>query len=90
MPAYLANTVFSALMAVASLHGQPPLPLSELSITELEESLRDIDARLDQLANYRFQTGVGSNGYRSALHPQSHHPEWFEVQLSALQSRLSH
>jgi signal transduction histidine kinase len=89
MPAYLANTVFSALMAVASLHGQPHLPLSELSITELEDSLGDIDARLDQLAHFRLQAGVGSNGYRSALHLvhlESHHTEWFEVQLSELQS----
>ena len=86
MPPYLANTILCVLMAVASLHGQPPLPLSELPITELENRLGDIDARLDQLAHFSLQAGVGSNGYRSALHFQGHHTEWFEVQLSELQS----
>ena len=86
MSSYLANTVLCALLALVPLHGQPLRPLSELSITELEDSLSAIDARLDQLAHFRLQAGVGSNGYRSALHLESHHTEWFEVQLSELQS----
>ncbi|MDB4507169.1 ATP-binding protein [Akkermansiaceae bacterium] len=79
-------TLLSCLVAASALHGQSSPPLAELSITELEDHLVTIDARLEQLAHFSFQSGVGSNGNRSLAHRESKHPEWFEVQLTELQA----
>lgn len=79
-------TLISCLVTSSALHGHLTLPLAELSITELEDHLADIDARLDHLAHFSFQSGVGSNGNRSLTHLESNQTEWFNVQLKELQA----
>jgi signal transduction histidine kinase len=78
--------LFSCLVLATSFHVQAARPLAEFSIPELENRLNDIDTRLKQLAHFRFQSGVGSNGNRSLAHRESKHTEWFQVQLTKLQS----
>lgn len=83
---YRIIAVLGYLMtAVVALHAQATQPLAERSITELEKRLLGIDARLDELAHFSFQSGIGSNGNRSAWHLEPNHTEWFQVDLEGLQ-----
>lgn len=82
----LIITLISCLVAASVLHSQRAQPLAELSIAELENLQAGINDRLELLAEFSFQSGVGSNGNRSAAHKESNHVEWFEVRLPELQA----
>ncbi|WPJ95679.1 hypothetical protein SH580_19865 [Coraliomargarita algicola] len=69
-----------------ALYGQPTQPLVELSISVLENRLLEIDSRIAELAEFSFQTGVGSNGNRSDSHTEPNHREWFQVELEGFQN----
>ncbi len=73
------------LIAIKALHSEATPPLEKQSITELEQRLQEIDSRIADLAEFSFQTGVGSNGNRSDSHTEPNHIEWFQVELNGLQ-----
>ncbi len=54
-------------------------PHSTLPLSQLEQRLTEIDARLSQLANYSLGGGIGAIGYRSEPHETPDHPEWIEI-----------
>ncbi|MEM7457164.1 MAG: ATP-binding protein [Planctomycetota bacterium] len=53
----------------------------ELSITQLENRLADIQSELGGLAQYSLRSGIGAIGYRSQTHEDADHTEWIEVEL---------
>lgn len=57
------------------------VPPGQLSLSALEQRLRDIDAQLAQLANYNPGGGIGAIGYRSHAHDNAEHPEWVEIEF---------
>ncbi|MGB7325110.1 MAG: histidine kinase [Rubripirellula sp.] len=55
--------------------------LSRRSVGELQSELSEIDAKLQRLARYSLQSGVGAIGYRSNSHADAAHTEWVEIVL---------
>lgn len=58
-------------------------PLPELSLHQLEQRRREIDAQLKSIATYSLGSGLGAIGYRSNSHETEDHAEWIEVDLGA-------
>lgn len=56
--------------------------LNDLTITELEQRLTEIDTELNLLAHTSLRTGVGSIGYRTRSHESAHHTEWIQIELN--------
>ena len=56
--------------------------IATASLTELEERVSNIDAQLNQLAEYSLRTGVGSVGYRSKTHVNPDGSEWIQITLA--------
>lgn len=56
-------------------------PLSDLSLSQLEQRLAEIDTELDQLAHYSLRSGIGSIGYRSMWRITDEQTEWVEIEL---------
>lgn len=56
-------------------------PLAELSLSALEQRLREIDGQLAQLANYNLGGGVGAIGSRSRGYDTANQDEWIEIDL---------
>jgi signal transduction histidine kinase len=53
--------------------------LSELSLSDLETRLKEIDSQLEHLANYGLGSGIGPIGYRSAAFSSNNVPEWIKI-----------
>ena len=51
------------------------------TLTQLEKRLEKIDAELELLAHYSLRTGIGSIGYRSAVHDSADQMEWLQIEL---------
>lgn len=83
---YCIIAVLSSLLSVLALSGETTTQLKARSIPELEARLVEIDTRLDQLAEFSFQTGIGSNGNRSASYLDPNHTECFLVELDGYQT----
>ncbi|MBC9888981.1 MAG: ATP-binding protein [Opitutae bacterium] len=83
---YRACTIFASAVLAAVL---PSLPiraetqetLKAVSINRLEQRLALIDAELNDLASFSMRSGIGSVGFRSDFHEDSHHTEWIEIDL---------
>ena len=75
----LLGSLLSAQVVIASPIPKPKL--QDLSMTELEQKLEDIDEELTQLARLRMRSGIGSLGFRSITHESPNHQEWVEIQL---------
>lgn len=60
--------------------------LTGLSSTTLEQRLASVDSELAHIANYSLRSGVGSIGYRSAVHQQCDTPEWIQIDLGQARS----
>ncbi|MFC5051807.1 ATP-binding protein [Rubritalea spongiae] len=73
LPFFLVGLLFTQL-----LHAKPT---QELSLPELEQRIIDIDAELEQLAQYSLRSGIGSIGYRSNPHDSPHTTEWLQISL---------
>ena len=58
-------------------------PIQELSLSELEQRLDDIESRLSQLARSTLRSGVGPIGYRSIITTDANEPTWIEIDLQA-------
>lgn len=56
-------------------------PLENLSLSELENRLQEIDRQLTKLANYNLSGGVGAIGSRSRTYDSAEHTEWIEIDL---------
>jgi hypothetical protein len=56
-------------------------PLAELSLSALEQRLREIAAQLAKLANYNPSGGVGAIGSRSRGYDTAEQEEWIEIDL---------
>ncbi|MEO1855969.1 MAG: discoidin domain-containing protein, partial [Rubritalea sp.] len=54
---------------------------SDLSISQLENRLLEIDSELDGLADYSLRSGIGTVGFRSKDHPDPYHTEWIQIEL---------
>ncbi|CAA6691700.1 Unannotated [Lentimonas sp. CC19] len=61
--------------------GKADIPLDELSLTELEHRLTDIDAELEELSSYTLRHGTGAVGYRSRSHQEPNEEEWIQIDL---------
>lgn len=70
-----------SILTAVPLYSQTAQSLGQLSITQLESRLIEINSRLDQLAHFSFRSGVGTNGDRSMWHLDANHIEWFQVDL---------
>jgi len=70
MPVLLLTVVLSAIVSSDGVCADEALPsdLSQFSVRQLQDSLRETDGRLTQLARYSLQSGVGAIGYRSQSH----------------------
>ena len=53
--------------------------LSRRSVQQLQNEMSDIDVKLQRLARYSLQSGVGAIGYRSQSHADAAHTEWVEI-----------
>lgn len=84
MPPYRIIIVLSYLLTALALHGQTTTQREARSISELEARLVEIDTRLGELAEFSYQSGIASNGNRSAKHLEANHTEWFQVELEEL------
>lgn len=60
--------------------------LTELTIHQLEERIKDIDLELSQLAHFTPRSGVGSIGYRSLPCEQAEDHQWIQIELGEEQS----
>lgn len=67
--------------AAAARGANPPAPLSELKLSQLEQRLAEIDAELEQLAKMSLRSGVGSIGYRSRGYDSPNTPISIDVEL---------
>lgn len=56
-------------------------PYLQLSLSQLEQHLANIDSELEKLPNYSLRGGVGTKGYRSTGHPDPDRTEWVQVEL---------
>ncbi|GAB5559007.1 MAG: hypothetical protein SynsKO_06540 [Synoicihabitans sp.] len=56
-------------------------PPAQLSLTELEERLADIDHELGKLANYNLSGGIGSIGFRSSHYATEDQNEWVKIEF---------
>lgn len=54
-------------------------PLRDLSLSQLEQRLSDIDVELKQLASYSLRTGIGAVGFRTNTYDDSAHTEWIRI-----------
>jgi len=81
MPVLLLMVVLSAIVSSDGVCADEALPndLSQFSVRQLQDSLRETDGRLTQLARYSLQSGVGAIGYRSQSHDAPNNIEWVEV-----------
>lgn len=70
-----------ALPSSALDAGALAVDLEDLSLTELETRLREIDKSLQELASLSLRGGVGSIGYRSAAHATAENREWIQIDL---------
>ena len=52
-----------------------------LSLSQLEQQLTEIDAELEQLANFTVRGGAGSLGYHSKTQPQPDSTESIPIEL---------
>jgi len=48
-------------------------------VQQLQNEMSDIDEKLQRLARYSLQSGVGAIGYRSQSHADAAHTEWVEI-----------
>ena len=75
----------AALMLTGMLNGATPDgnldSLENLSARDLEQRLKAVDQKLNQLASYSLRSGVGAVGYRSKAHASPTHPEWIQIDL---------
>lgn len=60
-------------------------PLPEWSLTQLEERLAEIDARLNELAHTTLRSDLGAIGYRSYNPNRPDATDWVKVDLGELQ-----
>ncbi|MDG1241937.1 MAG: histidine kinase [Opitutae bacterium] len=65
--------VLSALPAIAEL--------DDMSLSQLEQHLAEIDAELEQLASFTVRGGTGSLGYRSNTHTEPDTAESIRIEL---------
>ncbi|CAA6689494.1 MULTISPECIES: ATP-binding protein [unclassified Lentimonas] len=78
----IATLLTGALAAIAADGSQEAAPV-ELSLSQLEQRLTDIDAALSSLAPTTMRSGVGAVGYQSAAHIEANHTEWVQIDLGA-------
>ena len=69
---------FLLILGILSSAVAAPRP-QELSISGLEQRLKEIDAQMGKLANYSLGGGIGAIGYRSQAHDTANSPEWVEI-----------
>lgn len=55
--------------------------LKQLSLSQLEQRLKEIDRQITRLSHFSLRGGVGAVGYRSNAHPEPAHAEWIQVEL---------
>ena len=73
--------LFAAILPIqAGLKNSLP-HLNDLSLSELEQRLAEIDAELETLASFSMRSGVGTLGWRSSEHDDAQHTEWVQVGL---------
>ena len=53
--------------------------LEDLSLSQLEQRLADIDKELTQLASYSLLSGIGAVGFRTSYYDNSEHTEWIQI-----------
>jgi signal transduction histidine kinase len=71
----------SLLLAGATAQLSAAASLADLSLSALEQRLREIDAQLAKLANYNPSGGVGAIGSRSQSYDTAEQEEWIEIDL---------
>ena len=88
---YLENVTWIAHLLLALTLSTTALPmktmaaietaddLSRRSVQQLQNEMSDIDEKLQRLARYSLQSGVGAIGYRSQSHADAAHTEWVEI-----------
>lgn len=54
----------------------------KMTVAQMERRLEQIDSELETLAQYGFQSGVGSIGFRSQTHESPDALEWVQIELS--------
>ncbi|OVE75289.1 hypothetical protein BVX97_05150, partial [bacterium E08(2017)] len=69
------------LVIAASAEGEEDYTFEELTTSELEQRLAEIDTELERLAAYNMFTGIGSTGYTSVPHGQPSKTEWVRIEL---------
>jgi signal transduction histidine kinase len=70
-----------SLLLLQGAFGKEAAGLNDLSLSQLEKRLVEIDAELEQLAAYSFRSGRGSVGYQSFSHEQPDATEWVRIEL---------
>jgi len=72
--------ISTAILLAFPVFGADSEPSSR-SLTQLEKELFSIDAELENLAQFSLRTGMGTIGYRSQSHTDSHHIETIQIDL---------
>ncbi|CAA6677746.1 MULTISPECIES: ATP-binding protein [unclassified Lentimonas] len=75
------SLLLAGILTATANTGEPGIRLDELSLTELEQRLIDIDAELEQLSSYTLRSGAGAVGYRSGSHEEPSAAEWIRIEL---------
>ena len=80
-PFILVLIIFAAKASFAD--GPPMLSarLDQLSLSQLEHQVREIDSRLRSLAPFSLRSGIGVIGYRSDWRGSRERHEWVELDL---------
>ncbi len=74
--AVLSSTILFAFACAAA-----PGRLEDLSLTDLEQRLVELDAELEPLARASLRSGVGAVGWRSEPHTEPSNAEWVRIAL---------
>ena len=81
MPSFFQLLFFLLLFTPLGSACEETTTLEDLSTDQLEERLENIDATLEQLANFTMRSGVGAIGHRSKAHQVNSATEWVEIEL---------
>ena len=81
-PFILSAHLAACLIGLGSSTGARAGELDQLSISDLQRRLGEIDSELIGLAGISLNSGVGPIGFRSRSHEEAEHLEWARVELS--------
>ncbi|MCM2370397.1 histidine kinase [Aporhodopirellula aestuarii] len=81
VPLLRVVVIASSLLISATVAQAAPTQPADLSLSQLEARLAEIDAEEQTLAEMTFRSGIGNLGWESDPHPNAEHVEWAQIDL---------